>query len=210
MYEAGKGTVFFDEIGELSHNLQVKILRALQEREARLLGGVKSYKIEPRIVSATNRDLKKQLKEKKFREDLYYRLAVFPITLCPLRERKEDILLLVKHFIQKYSAGHPGISSEAVKLLKLHNWPGNVRELENTVEYALVMAGRETIFTDHLPMEVKESNQDSIERIIKDLPDLKTLEKRYIDHVLESVGNNRTKAAAILGMSTTTLWRRLA
>lgn len=208
LLEAGDGSFFLDEIGELPLELQSKFLRILQEKEVRPVGGLKSIPVKARIIAATNRDLKAQVKEKTFREDLYYRLAVFPLTVQPLRERKEDILLLSRHFLEKLHKGHPGFSPAAIRVMERYSWPGNIRELENGIEYAVIMAGDEKILPEHFPASM--TSEGTLSGILSDFPTLKELEKRYVQKVLQSTGGNKTKAAEILGTSTTTLWRRLS
>ncbi len=207
LLESGKGSFFLDEIGELPLELQSKLLRVLQEKEVRPVGGVKPVPLEARIIAATNRDLKTLVKEKLFREDLYYRLAVFPLMIQPLRERKEDILLLSRHFLEKLHPGHPGFSPETVRRMESGSWPGNVRELENCIEYALILAGEKKIFPEHLPLSI--SSQDPMLEISSDLPTVKQMEKRYTRMVLANTNGNKSQAAKIMGISVTTLWRRL-
>ncbi len=209
LVEAGKGTFFLDEVGELSLDLQVKLLRALQEREVRPVGSVKSVKLNARIIAATNRDLKEMVEKGRFREDLYYRLAVFPLYVVPLHQRKEDILLLARHFLRTFKKDHPGFSPEAVRELESHPWPGNVRELENCIEYAMVLAENEKIMPGHLPLSVTQKEEDPLSNLANDLPSQKELERRYTKLVLEHTGGNKTETARILGVGVTTLWRRL-
>lgn len=205
--EAGKGTFFLDEIGEMPLTLQSKLLRVLQEKEVRPVGGSAVKKMTARIIAATNRDLKDQVKQKTFRQDLFYRLAVFPLTVEPLRERKADILLLSRFFLEKIDPHHPGFSPAAVRVMESYSWPGNVRELENCIEYAHIMAGEKKIHPEHFPGSMIE--EDPLIEISSDFPTFKQLEQRYINHVLNRTGGNKTKAANILGISMTTLWRRL-
>ncbi|MCD4721389.1 MAG: sigma 54-interacting transcriptional regulator [Desulfobacula sp.] len=207
LLEAGKGSFFLDEIGELPLELQSKFLRVLQEKEIRPVGGLKSLPIEARIIAATNRDLKSLVKEKMFREDLYYRLAVFPLTVKPLRERKEDILLLSRHSLEQLYPGHPGFSPAAIRIMEAYLWPGNVRELENCIEYAVILAGQDRIMPEHFPQSM--SSQDPLTAISSDFPTFRELEKRYTKLVLKSTNQNKTRAAKVLGTSVTTLWRRL-
>jgi len=207
LMEAGKGSFFLDEIGELPIEIQSKLLRVLQEKEIRPVGGLKSIPIEARIIAATNRDLKSLVKEKLFREDLYYRLAVFPLVVKSLRDRREDILLLSRYFIEKIKPGHPGFSPSAIRMMESYHWPGNVRELENCIEYALILAGQDKIQLEHFPQSL--SSEDPLTEISSDLPTFRELEKRYTRLVLKSTNQNKTQAAKILGTSVTTLWRRL-
>jgi two-component system, NtrC family, response regulator HydG len=207
LLETGKGSFFLDEIGELPLELQSKLLRVLQEKEIRPIGGLKSIPVEARIIAATNRDLKSLVKEKKFREDLYYRLAVFPLAVQSLRERKEDVLLLSRHFLEKLHPGHPGFLPKTIRIMETYSWPGNVRELENCIEYAVIMAGKRKIAPEHFPQSV--ASEDPLISISSDMPTFSELEKRYTRLVLESTNQNKARAAEILGISVTTLWRRL-
>lgn len=207
--EAGEGTLFLDEVGELPLELQSKLLRAIQEKEVRPVGGVKDVSVKARIVTATNRDLRSMVAEGSFREDLFYRLAVFPLLVTPLRQRRQDILPLARHFLQKFRESHQGFSPEAVRKMEAYSWPGNVRELENWVEYAVVLAGDERITPDHLPLSSMQAAHDPLSAVALDLPTCDELERRYIAQVLEHTGGNKTEAARILGMSISTLWRRL-
>lgn len=207
--EAGQGTLFLDEVGELPLELQAKLLRALQEKEVRPVGGVRDMPIHARIIAATNRDLKEMVAHNQFREDLFYRLAVFPLMVTPLRQRRQDILLLARHFLNRQSDQHPGFSPGAVRKMEAYAWPGNVRELENWVEYAHVMAGEERIGPEHLPLSEAEYEKDSISSLTMDQPTLETLERRYIRQVLSRTEGNKTETAKILGISISTLWRRL-
>ncbi len=207
--EAGRGTLFLDEVGELPLELQAKILRAIQEKEVRQVGGLKGIPIQARIITATNRDLRAMVAEGTFREDLFYRLAVFPLLVTPLRQRREDILLLARHFLGKFRQEHPGFSPEAVRKLEAYTWPGNVRELENWIEYAVVLAGDERILPEHLPISSPQDAQNPMGNLALDLPSAEELERRYISLVLEHTGGNKSEAARILGLSISTLWRRL-
>jgi two-component system response regulator HydG len=177
------------------------------EKEIRPVGGLKAIPIEARIIAATNRDLRSLVKEKLFREDLYYRLAVFPLTVKSLRDRKDDILLLSRYFIERLKPGHPGFSPAAVRVMETYPWPGNIRELENCIEYAIILAGQNRIQPNHCPESI--SSEDPLTAISSDLPTLRELEKRYTQLVLKSTSQNKTHAAKILGTSVTTLWRRL-
>jgi two-component system response regulator HydG len=207
-FEAGEGTILLDELGELPLEIQVKLLRALEEKEVRPVGGLKSEKVRARILVATNRNLKELVKSGAFREDLYYRIAVFPIRVPPLRERREDILPLARHFLRRLRAEHPGFSPAVVRQMERYGWPGNVRELENWMEYAVILAGDDRIRPDHLPL-ASEGSAESLRYVTADLPSLRELERRYIQVVLDRTRGNKTEAAQILGTSVTTLWRRL-
>ena len=207
--EAGEGTLFLDEVAELTPELQAKLLRALQEKEVRPVGGLTVSPIRARIVSASNRDLREMISQGKFREDLYYRLAVFPLFISPLRERRQDILILARHFLSTFIKDGSGFSPAAVRCMETYHWPGNVRELSNWIEYAVILAGRELILPEHLPIHMSAQQQGSLAALSADQPSLIELENRYIRQVLESTGNRRNEAAKKLGISTATLWRRL-
>ncbi len=207
--EADKGTIFLDEIGELPLSLQVNFLRVLQEGEVRPVGGSRTKKINVRVVSATAKDLKKEVKEGKFRQDLFYRLNVLPITIPPLRERTEDIPLLCEHFLQRYTKAFnksvKGISPEAMKLLLKQKWPGNVRELENAIERAVILAEGDILVPDDFPLELeRDTSMENLGRIFEgySLKEAqKTLEKEMIVKALAATGGNRTKATQLLEIS---------
>lgn len=207
LLETGKGTFFLDEIGEMPLELQSKLLRVLQEREVRPVGGLKPVPIEARIIAATNKDLKDLVKNNSFREDLYYRLAVFPLTVQPLRDRKDDIIVLSRFFLEELHTNHPGFDPMTVRIMGTYSWPGNVRELENCIEYALIMAGEKRILPEHLPPSLVR--EDPLLSVAADFPTYKQMEHRYTQQVLSHTNGNKTKAAKILGISITTLWRRL-
>ena len=207
--EVGEGTLFLDEVGEIPLEMQAKLLRALQEREVRQVGGLKDIPFQARIIAATNRDLREMVAEGRFREDLYYRLAVFPLFVPPLRKRREDILLLARDFLARIQPGHPGFSPPAVRQMETYAWPGNVRELENWVEYAVVLSGRKRILPEHFPQPMNQASQDPLVSLASDLPALEELEKRYTKLVLERTSGNKTEAAKILGIGISTLWRHL-
>jgi DNA-binding NtrC family response regulator/predicted hydrocarbon binding protein len=207
--EAGEGTLFLDEVAELPLDLQPKLLRAIQEKQVRPVGGTQSLAVKARIIAATNQDLSRMAVENRFRDDLYYRLSVFPLSLPPLRERKGDIPALALHFLSKLNAGKAGFTQAALQMMERHNWPGNVRELENWVEYAVIMAGHQKIEPEHLPAYRMQDPGDAVQSMASDMPTLKQLEKRYIEMVLRHTSNNKGRAASILGLSHSTLWRRL-
>jgi len=209
--EATMGTLFLDEIGELPLILQVKLLRALQEEEIRRVGDVNPIKVNSRIIAATVKDLAKEVERGGFREDLYYRLHVLPIFIPPLRERPEDIPLLVEHFIQKYnqklSAKVEGVEPKVMKRLLDHDWPGNVRELENTIERAMVLATGLQIRFEDLPVNLRQGEVVSTPglRILPDELSIKkmsrAMEEELILKALGRAGGNRTKAAKLLEIS---------
>jgi len=210
------GSLFLDEVGSMRLDLQAKILRALQEREIERVGGTRTIKIDVRVIAATNRDLKKAVEEGTFREDLYYRLNVVPITLPPLRQRRDDIPLLVEHFIAKYNREFnrrvKGFSAGATAALYQYDWPGNVRELENVIERAVALAQSETISLRELPLDISILGRDMIEDIQKAGLSLREarshFEKQYILNILEKVQWNQTEAARLLGLHRNTLlWK---
>ncbi len=201
---ANAGTIFLDEVGEMPLPLQVKLLRTLQDGEIRRVGGNASRTVDVRVIAATNRDLTEDIKKKSFRQDLYYRLNVVPINIPPLRERKEDILPLTEHFLEKYSAKleKPDIRilPEAIKLILANTWEGNVRELENTVERALALSGDSTaLSTEHFPQLRQESDIfDQLEHRKSLKEKLRAVEKKVIIETLEKTHWKVTKAAEIL------------
>jgi two-component system, NtrC family, response regulator HydG len=207
--EAGEGTLFLDEIGEIPLGMQAKILRALQEKEVRQVGGLKEIPVQARIIAATNRDLREMVADGRFREDLYYRLAVFPLFVPPLRERREDILLLARNFLARIQPNHPGFAPKAVRQMEAYPWPGNVRELENWIEYAVVMSDGKRILPEHFPHPTTSSSRDPLSVLAADLPTMEELERRYTKLALDHAGGNRTDAARLLGIGVSTLWRHL-
>jgi DNA-binding NtrC family response regulator len=214
IFEAHEGTLFLDEITEMSLILQAKLLRVIEEKEVRPLGDTNSYPIDIRFVSTSNRDIKSLIQEGQFREDLYYRLKVIDIELPPLRSRREDISLLVQHFIQKFGEemkkNISGISEEALKMLLNYSWPGNVRELENVIQRAITLTRHETIIPEDLPnMMMEEKEESLIEKGLRGGYTVSQLEKEYIKKVLLEVGGNKSKAAEILGLDRKTLYRKL-
>ena len=209
--EASGGTLFLDEIGETTQPMQVKLLRALQEKRVRKVGGSSEELVDTRIVAATNRDLEERIREGEFREDLYYRINVIPIDLPPLRHRREDIPLLVDHFLQKYSSemgtDTRKISVEAIKMLEGYDWPGNVRELENIVERAIALSANDPITTRDLPVHLLSRRRDRSTHI--ELPEegldleahLEEVRARLMEQALERTGGVQTQAAELVGMS---------
>jgi DNA-binding NtrC family response regulator len=214
--EAEGGSLFLDEISELSPELQVKLLRALQEREIRRVGDTRTVKVDVRIIAATNRDLAQTVKEGIFREDLYYRLNVIPIVLPDLKDRAEDIPLLIEHFLMKYAKESDppieGISKDAMRLLLEYDWPGNVRELENVIERAVILGHGPQVLPEDLPAPIRTRNlpvrhqtpEGSMRR-----PTLEELERDYIATVLEETRWKRMQAAHILGIDRRTLYRKI-
>jgi two-component system NtrC family response regulator len=204
--EADGGTLFLDEIGELSPSIQVKLLRFLQEREFQRLGSNINLQVDVRIISATNRDLEVQVKEGAFREDLFYRLKVVTMSLPPLRERKEDLGLLIDHFVEKFAVENGknilGLTSEARDVLLKYDYPGNVRELVNIMERAVVIARDQYITTDDLPFKSASPADDSDKKASGALREsVDELEKKLIIEAMEKTQDNQTKAADILGIS---------
>jgi len=214
---ANHGTLFLDEIGNLRMDMQGKILRALQEREIHRVGGVRTIKIDVRIISATNIDLKKAIKERKFREDLYYRLNVVPIELPPLRERKEDIPVLVRHFLgiftREFGKEIKDISSVAMEAFVNYGWPGNVRELRNVIERLVALTREEVISHERLPLDILLSAETGGADIGKEGMLLKEareqFEKHFILGVLGKVNWNQTEAAKVLGIHRNTLMMKI-
>lgn len=210
---ANEGTVFLDEVGEIPLNLQVNLLRVIQEREVKPVGSNRVVNFNTRIISATNKDLLQEVKERRFREDLYYRLNVVEINLPTLTERKEDIPLLVQHFLNKYSneLNRPvrGVASEAMAALLAYEWKGQVRELENIIERAVLLGNSEFITLKDLPQGIKSSKSDyemhadSLEEAVQ------TFEKHYIQSVLKRTKGNKSQAARLLNIDPSTLYRKM-
>jgi Nif-specific regulatory protein len=202
---ANKGTIFLDEIGDLSASTQIKLLRVLQEREIERVGGQKTLAVDVRIIAATSRDLELMMQEGSFRQDLYYRLNVFPITLPPLRDRKADILLLSNHFVEQFNRAHGKqvrrISTSAIDMLIAYHWPGNVRELENSLERAVLLARDDVILGHHLPptLQTGESSDTVIPSGLKEM--MGRVEKELILDALKSSRGNMAKAARCLEIS---------
>jgi Nif-specific regulatory protein len=199
------GTIFFDEVGDLSPATQIKFLRVLQEKEFERVGGIATVKTDVRVIAATNRNLKTLVEEEKFREDLYYRLNVFPIYMPPLRERKTDILLLADYFVEKYSkANHKNIcriSTPAIDMLMSYHWPGNVRELENCIERAVILSNDDVIHGHHLPPTLQTAEATGTASGGNLQETLDNLERELILDALKSSRGNKTKAARLLGIT---------
>jgi transcriptional regulator with PAS, ATPase and Fis domain len=202
--------VFLDEVGEMSPGLQVKLLRVLQEGEVRPVGSSRAVRTDVRILAATNVDVERAVAEGKFRQDLFYRLGVVIITLPPLRERREDIPLLIERFM-KGAVAKAGkqveLTAAAVESLSAYPWPGNVRELENMIERLVVFSRGSRIDLGDLPPTVTPRGPTLERRLFDDLPPLEEIERRYLLHVLEQVSNNRTRAAEVMGIDRRTLYR---
>ncbi len=219
LFEAANGgTLFLDEISSTTPALQIKLLRVIQEREFKRVGGTDDIKVDVRVLAASNSDLQADVKQGNFREDLYYRLNVIPIHLPSLRERKEDIALLVDFFLKKYSQGRApkNVTPEAMKLLMSYPWPGNVRELENTIERMVILAPGDTIQREHIQETIKDV-RPCAELVPSDIPeagvDLETLlesaEKTLLKKALEKAGGVKTEAAKLLGLSFRSFRHRL-
>ena len=210
------GTIFLDEIGEMPAGLQAKLLRTLQERKVRPVGGDREFSFDSRVISATNRDLESEVESGRFREDLFFRLNVIQVAVPPLRSRGRDILLLAQRFLERFAkrAGKETrvISEPAVEKLLAYQWPGNVRELENCMERAVTMTQHDHILIDDLPEKVRDYKVSHVIAASDDPADLVTMEeveRRYIRRVLELVGGNKSQAAKILGFDRKTLYRRI-
>ncbi len=208
------GTLFLDEVGDLSLVTQPKILRVLQQGEFERLGGTRTLQVDVRIVAATNQDVAEMVKEKRFREDLYYRLNVITIRVPPLRERPEDIRVLAQHYLRVYGAKNgrklEGFTSEAIDRLEAYAWPGNVRELENLIERSVLLARKDRIDAEDLPEEVmgvKRPPRDAILELIG--TPLADIEQRLLDETLRITGGNKTQAAKLLGIDVRTVARKL-
>ena len=216
--ESEGGTLFLDEIGDMEKRLQVKLLRAIQENEIRPVGEDKSYKVDLRIICATNQALKRLVESGDFRLDLYYRISVVPIFIPPLRERPEDIIALTEYFIQKHPIDKrfTAISTEARRLLCRYQWPGNIRELQNAIEYAMVMSHEKTLRPESLPEQIinPSENQTGAFVNMSSMPLAKSkqivndAEKKAIVYALEKHHGNQSAAARELGISRVTLWRK--
>ena len=209
------GTFFLDEIGETSPTIQVKLLRVLQEREVIPVGGTNPIKVDVRLVAATNADLEKAIKLERFRPDLYYRLNVIPVHLPPLRKRRDDIPLLVQHFLHKYNDDLPnerqkGIAKDAMEVLVSYDWPGNVRELENVVERAVILEESAQITVESLPDKIRQ-RESSANQLITERAQvtLDELEREYLIKVLNDTNWQKKRASQILGINASTLYRKI-
>ena len=214
--QANGGTLFLDEIGEMPQSTQVKLLRALQERKVRAIGGEREVPFDARVISATSRDLLSEVSERRFREDLYYRINVIRIHLPPLRARGNDVLLLAEHFVRQF-AGHnkkqlSGIAGAAAEKLLAYTWPGNVRELQNCMERAVALTESDSIQLQDLPVHIREFKATTfvlpLENPLQLLP-MEEVEKRYILQVLQALNNSKSLAATSLGFDRRTLYRKL-
>ncbi|OGC40660.1 Fis family transcriptional regulator [candidate division WOR-3 bacterium RBG_13_43_14] len=217
--KADHGTIFLDEIADMPLPLQAKVLKVVEEQSFTRLGGTTQIKIDVRIITASNKNLKRNVENGEFREDLYYRLNVIPINIPPLRERKEDILPLILAFTNELNRelhkSYKGITEDAAKVLIEYDWPGNVRELKNIIERIMALNDAEEITIDHLPLEIKTQMKPTAPEIIQEIAkqdqfiSLHELEKKYIKQVLKYTGGNKTIAAKVLGIHPTSLFRKL-
>lgn len=206
------GTIFLDEIGELTPALQVRLLRVLQDHTFRRLGGNADITVDVRVIAATNRSLESMIKEKSFREDLFFRLSVVPLVIPPLRQRREDVAKLVEHFVRSSSVAPKRgtrVSNEAMDVLLRYAWPGNVRELENVIERALILCDDGVVRPEHMPMGVRLAQAFEPEPGEGEWPSLEEVELRYIRRVLEHSRGHRQNAARVLGISERNLYRKL-
>ncbi|NNL67368.1 MAG: sigma-54-dependent Fis family transcriptional regulator [Myxococcales bacterium] len=207
---AHQGTVFLDEVAEMPLSMQAKLLRFLQTGEIRPVGGEATRLVDVRLVTATNKDLEQEVARGNFREDLYYRLAVIPVHVAPLRQRIDDVPLLARHFLasfaRKIGKDVKGVADDAMQALCGYDWPGNVRELENSIERAVALCRGDRVVRQDLPNRILERR---VELPAAGIQSLRTLERTHIIDTLEKVGWNRKRAAELLNISTTTLWRRL-
>jgi len=210
---ADKGTLFLDEITEMSPQMQVKLLRVIQEKEVQRVGGTKAIKVDVRFLAATNRDLQEEVKRGNFRQDLFFRINVVSLCLPPLAERKNDIPLLVQHFMKKYSTlmnkNIKEVSPEVIDIIMGYDFPGNVRELENIIERGVAMANGDTIEAAHLSEDLRGMSMLTFRKRDGKYPTLEELEKSYIEWILKETGDNKTEGAKALGIDRVSLWRKL-
>ena len=207
------GTLFLDEVGEIPIELQAKLLRVLEEGKLRRLGGKVELDVDVRVLSATNRDLKQEIKNQRFREDLFFRLNVFQVALPPLRERREDIPLLVQYFVDKFNGESSkrvtGVHPEAMEIFKGYDWPGNIRELRNSVERAVILCEGELLMRDHLPPDMAGKGPEKQSFKVPYGLTLDAVEREYILGSLQRNGGNKARTAEILGVSEKTLYNKL-
>jgi transcriptional regulator with PAS, ATPase and Fis domain len=210
---ADRGTIFLDELGEMSPDLQAKLLRALENKNINRVGDTTPIPIDVRIVAATNRELLSESKDLEFRKDLYYRLSTFTIDLPALRERRDDIDLLTTHFVktncEKLNKGQLRVSREFMVALKNYSWPGNIRELKNVIERAVILAESDELTIDTLPNEFINSSSSAGSALVNDFVDLRTVEKNHILKILSRAEGNKTEAAKMLDIGLATLYRKL-
>jgi two-component system response regulator HydG len=209
------GTFFLDEVGEMPPSLQVKLLRVLQEREVIPVGATEAIPVDVRIIAATNRELEEEIRRGNFRSDLFYRLNVIALDLPPLRERRDDVLLLIESFLNQLGtesdSAPKALSSEALDAVMVYDWPGNVRELENALEHAVVLSRGNLIDASALPVRITTRRKEPLvaERSYRN-PALEVIERAYIMWVLQAEGGNKTRAAEVLGIDPSTLYRKLS
>jgi DNA-binding NtrC family response regulator len=211
---AHRGTLFLDEVADLGPAVQAKVLRVLQEKEFERIGGTQTIKVDVRVVSATRKRLEDEVLAGRLREDLFYRLKVIPVVLPPLRERKDDIIPLAEHFLEKYARPLgkeiQEISSEACRHLLAYHWPGNVRELEASIQRAVTLTKNPLLMPDDIPLEGIPSSSEPLSVPAQPLMEaIRETERRYLQEVLRSVGGQKKRAAEILGISRKTLWKKL-
>ncbi|HEX7078527.1 MAG TPA: sigma-54 dependent transcriptional regulator [Candidatus Eisenbacteria bacterium] len=209
---ADRGTIFLDEIGEVTPALQVKLLRVLETGIFRRVGGTADVKVDVRVIAATNRDLESMLSSGAFREDLYYRLNVFSIPIPPLRDRREDVPLLVDHFVRGsgiVAKRNAKVSADAMRVLARYHWPGNVREIQNVIERALILCDAGIVLPEHLPIGVRVPTSRETPAAGSSRPTLAEAERRYIRQILDECQGHRQKAAHVLGISERNLYRKL-
>ena len=211
---ADKGTIFLDEIGEMNNSIQVKLLRVLQAGEFEKVGDTKTIQVNVRVIAATNRNLKEAIAENLFRQDLYYRLNVVNIHMPPLRDRKTDIPLLVDFFLRKFRRKMPQklieeVSPEVIDLLMEYDFPGNVRELENIIEHGVVRCRNKVMTLENLPSEITSSRMDVVSRALEDDYPMITVEKELLERLLKNTSWNHSLVSDKLGISRTTLWRKI-
>jgi two-component system response regulator HydG len=206
---ADGGIIFLDEIGDISPVIQLKLLRVLQEKEFERVGDSNPIKVDVRVIAATNRNLREQVRQGNFREDLFYRLKVLEITMPPLRDRLEDVPLFINHFIDRFNnrfkKNIQGITNEVLRVFMGYSWPGNVRELEHAIEHAFVLCHDEAITLDHIPSEISQYSKVKIESLRKD----RSVSHQDLLEALEKTGRNKSKAARLLGISRQTLYRQI-
>jgi two-component system response regulator HydG len=210
------GTFFLDEVGEMSPVTQVKLLRALQEREVIPVGSTEAVPVDVRLIAATNRELEDDIRHGRFRSDLYYRLNVIALHLPPLRDRREDIPLLAQHFLRRLAARADGgaapkqLAEETLEALMRYDWPGNVRELENALERAVVVTPGDSLPPTALPASIREPPPPRVvSEAAPENPPMEVIERAYIQWVLQAEGGNKTRAAEVLGIDPSTLYRKL-
>jgi transcriptional regulator with PAS, ATPase and Fis domain len=210
---ADGGTLFLDEIGEISPSTQVKLLRVVQDGEIEKVGDSRRIKVDVRLIAATNKNLLEAIKTKEFRQDLYYRLRVVPISLPPLRDRKDDIPLLVDHFVHRFNREMGRkvnqVSPKAMVILKAYDFPGNIRELQNIIEHAMVFCSGDMLEAGHLQKDIQPTGRDIIGQVIEKEDPLQAMERELILNALGQTGWNYKKTAEKLRMSRTTLWRKM-